>query len=253
MKHLFALLLICLCGLSATHSAAQNGGEASRASFLDKHILRIELNEKANLALLDLPLYLLVAYEQGLLPGYMPENPGAPLGYYSLMRNFGYKPQTGVMVCNNASDGVELYGFNPLLLNRLEAEVQSLKSPRKELYRAFQQSLELVEDAFFDRQKSDDKFQLHYVRLVYKDPNGVRPEANAVLFHYQDVRRILRYVMGRNRQNQAERRNLADVLELRLFNGYQIENSGQGRFQSLQESEDRRRRAVERQENQYER
>jgi hypothetical protein len=81
----------------------------------------------------------------------------------------------------------------------------------------------------------------------------VRPEANAVLFHYRDVRRILRYVPGRNRQNQAERRTLADVLELRLFNGYQIENSGQGRFQSLLESEDRRRREVERQENQYER
>jgi hypothetical protein len=249
-----ALLLTLACLLSVIPTFAQNAPSNGQRFTQSGHVLRIELNEKLNIPLQDIPYILLIAFEQGLIEGFDPNNPSIPLGYHSLTRRYGYNQEVPTAGCNISSlEGYELYNYNPLMYGNLEKERQNLKGPRKLLYSAFANTLELVEDELFDQQKSDQKFILNYVRLVYKDPAGVRPEELGVLFHYRDVRRVLEYVLARNRNNQAERRTQNELLELRLFNGYQIENTGEGRFQSLQESEDRRRRAIETQENNQER
>ena len=92
---------------------------------------------------------------------------------------------------------------------------------------ALETVLELIEDWIFDKNRSAMFFNTQYIRLIYVDPQGTMPDEALIAFRYQDVMNILDDTKYRNRFNDAEHRTMREAMELRRFNSYIIDLSGE--------------------------
>lgn len=104
--------------------------------------------------------------------------------------------------------------------------------------------LEIIEDRIFDKNRSDMYYDIQYIRLVWIDPSGAVPDANVICFNYKDVMACLEDSQWKNRFNDAEYRNMREIIELRLFHSYVVNVSG-WEPNNLQQSDLRKNQMVE--------
>lgn len=104
--------------------------------------------------------------------------------------------------------------------------------------------LEFIEDRIFDKNRSDMVYDVQYLRLVWVDPGETLPDKNFICFRYADILETLEDTQWKNKFNDAEYRNMREIFEMRLFNGYIINVSGRG-VRTLEESDFRRNQLVE--------
>lgn len=104
--------------------------------------------------------------------------------------------------------------------------------------------LEIIEDRIFDKNRSDMYYDIQYIRLVWIDPSGAVPDKNVICFNYKDVMGCLEDTQWKNRFNDAEYRNMREIVELRLFHSYVVNVSG-WEPNNLQQSDLRKNQMVE--------
>jgi len=109
---------------------------------------------------------------------------------------------------------------------------------------AYEMVVQFVEDRIFDKTRSDMVYDIEYIEVIWVDPGETLPEKPVAVFKYKDAMETLDNTQWKNRFNDAEYRSLREVFELRMFNSYIIDVSGQG-VKSLEEAEYRRQQLVE--------
>ncbi|MDP5169560.1 MAG: hypothetical protein NWR72_04895 [Bacteroidia bacterium] len=109
---------------------------------------------------------------------------------------------------------------------------------------SYEQVVQIVEDRIFDKARGEMICHPDLIQLIWTDPGETLPEQYLAYFRYTDVAETLEQTPWRNRFNDAEKRNLREVFELRLFHSFIINVSGEG-VNSLPESEARRQQLVE--------
>lgn len=108
----------------------------------------------------------------------------------------------------------------------------------------YESILEFIEDRIFDKNRSDMVYDIQYLRLVWVDPGETLPDQLFICFKYSDILETLEDCQWKNKFNDAEYRNMREIFEMRLFNGYIINVSGRG-VVTLGESDFRRNQLVE--------
>ena len=101
-----------------------------------------------------------------------------------------------------------------------------------------------MEDRIFDKNRGEMVYRYDYFQLIWTDPGETLPEKELCVFRYADVSETLDEVVWINRHNDAERRSIKEIFDLRLFNSFIINVSGSG-VTSLPEAERRRQQLVE--------
>lgn len=115
----------------------------------------------------------------------------------------------------------------------------------RELYAGLRFILELVEDRVFDKNKSDMYYDIHYLRLIWVDPEGIYPyDVPLVAFKFEDVIPVLEQTQWKNWYNDAEYRSMLEIFQLRLFHGFIVDVSG-NQSRSVDEAEKRRQVLIE--------
>ncbi|MCB9232997.1 MAG: hypothetical protein H6581_15175 [Bacteroidia bacterium] len=104
--------------------------------------------------------------------------------------------------------------------------------------------LEIIEDRILDKNRSEQIYDLQYLRLVWVDPGETLPDQHFVCFKYEDVMEVLENARWANKFNDAEDKNLREIFELRLFESYAINVSGRG-VRSLPEAAFREQQLLE--------
>lgn len=105
-------------------------------------------------------------------------------------------------------------------------------------------SIEFIENRIFDKNRSAEIYDIQYIRLVWVDPGETLPDKNFVCFKFSDVLETLEATRWANRHNDAEDRNLREIFEERLFNGFVLSVSGSG-ARTLPESAHRSQQMLE--------
>ncbi len=108
----------------------------------------------------------------------------------------------------------------------------------------FENVIHFVEDRIFDKTRSDMVYDIQFVEIIWTDPGETLPEKRLCTFRYKEILPLLENAQWKNRFNDAEYKTLREVFELRLFNSFIINVSGEG-ISSLQEAEYRRQKLVE--------
>jgi hypothetical protein len=80
--------------------------------------------------------------------------------------------------------------------------------------------VELIENRIFDKNRSAQIYDLQYIRIVWVDPGETLPDRNFVCFKYSDVVETLEATRWANRHNDAEDRNLREILDERIYSGF---------------------------------
>lgn len=240
---------------------------------------RIDLNEKINVPIkqAESPLYLpeeginegkytktagvvmaiMSAFEKGEIDAYNPDTLTKPVSFNRAKKILeGYLPENEG---GGDSGGDDLEGGDDFFDEgddfdfggdeEVEAGAGDVlptedKNNYDELFRPMTAVLDLVEDRIFDKNKSDMYYDLQWVRFVAIDPYGKLIDKNVVAFRYKDIMPILNETLWKNRFNDAEYRSIQEILELRLFNSYNINISGVGP-KTLLESDKRSQQMVE--------
>src|SRR5690606_30314810 len=89
------------------------------------------------------------------------------------------------------------------------ARMQSIRYP------GFEAAFELIEDKVYDRARSEEVFQPHYIRLVWVDPQGQLVPENAVVCRYDHAVQILGQVEVAQRATDAAQLSYRQVIDLR--------------------------------------
>lgn len=108
----------------------------------------------------------------------------------------------------------------------------------------FENVVEFIEHRIFDKNRSAEVHDIQYIRLVWVDPGETLPDNNFVCFKFSEVLEVLEDTQWQNRFNDAEHRNLREVFETRLFNGFVTNVSGRG-VRSLEEADFRRNQLLD--------
>jgi hypothetical protein len=80
--------------------------------------------------------------------------------------------------------------------------------------------LEIIENRIFDKNRSAEVYDMQYIRIVWVDPGETLPDKNFVCFKYSDIVETLEATRWANRHNDAEDRNLREIFDERLYNGF---------------------------------
>lgn len=105
--------------------------------------------------------------------------------------------------------------------------------------------LEFVEDRIFDRNKSDMYYDIHYIRIIWVDPEGIYPyDVPLVSLRYEEVVDVLEDTQWKNWYNDSENRSMKEVFELRLMHGFIVDVSG-AQSRTTDEAEKRRQQMIE--------
>ncbi len=93
---------------------------------------------------------------------------------------------------------------------------------------AFESVIEFIENRIFDKNRSAQIYDVQYLRMVWVDPGETLPDQNVICFKYSDVLETLEDCQWFNKFNDAEHRNMREIFEERIFNGYVTNVSGRG-------------------------
>lgn len=80
--------------------------------------------------------------------------------------------------------------------------------------------IEIIENRIFDKNRSAEVYDMQYIRIVWVDPGETLPDKNFVCFKYSDIVETLEATRWANRHNDAEDRNLREIFDERLYNGF---------------------------------
>ena len=265
MKTPRKILLLMMLGIVGSNAWAQIPG-ANIPPRSDDHfqrnlvVNRIDLDEKMNQAIIstqDPALYgqaqygqtqgLIIALLQGLKRGqflaYDSDNLGNALTYEEVAL-MGEKIN-GEELINDTYDPE--YAFEPEE-NGGELDEQAgsgaSSNPFSFEVSPFETAIEFIENRIFDKNRSAEIYDIQYIRLVWVDPGETLPDKNFICFKFSDVLETLEDTQWKNRFNDAEYRNLREVFEMRLFNGFITHVSGRG-VRTIEESAFRQRQMLD--------
>lgn len=251
-----ALVGLCVC-FSFPCLLAQPGAARSEDHFHRRRVvLRMDLNEKINRPLVTgLQTYGEADPASGLIGTLMR---GLEKGAYSaldpddLRRILTYEDVLSRLAeVNDSPDPVMGWGdeasfpedpFAPAPVDdslALDGGAAPEPAPESVSYLDCEQSLQIVEDWIFDKNRSQMIYRPRYIEMIWTDPNGALPERVIAVFRYDDLLPTLEEGTWVNRHNDAEHRNLREIFELRLWHAYVIEISGY-KVYSLAEAQYRR-------------
>lgn len=142
---------------------------------------------------------LLCALRGGLVPAYRPDAPSKPLHYGDLLE-LAYQHQP--------ADAQRDYW-----------------RPDWSVLAPFLHYLELLVDERLDRNTGRQIQQIRYIRLLWADGDGLLPDFNAAIFHYEDLVPLLENVLVPTPGNDAGTMSLRDYLEARLYEAITVERS----------------------------
>ena len=115
---------------------------------------------------------------------------------------------------------------------------------------SYTMSLQFIEEWIFDKNTSSLRYDIKYFQLIWVDPSGTMPDEIMAVFRWDDISPVFAQTLWPNRHNEAENRSVKEVFDLRLFNSFLIDVSGQG-MRTLDEAERWRKRLVEKEHNLY--
>lgn len=92
--------------------------------------------------------------------------------------------------------------------------------------KGFDFAVDFVEDIIFDARYSTNARIRKYLFLLWIDPQGVLRERYIAAFRFEDIEGVLNQAVWINRFNEAERRTIKEVWDLRIFNYYMLNLSG---------------------------
>lgn len=116
---------------------------------------------------------------------------------------------------------------------------------QREMFAGMRFIMEVVEDRIFDKNKNDMYYDIHYLRLIWVDPEGIYPyDVPMIIFKFEDVIDVLEKTQWKNWYNDAEYRSMLEVFQLRLFHGFIVDVSG-NQSRSTDEAEKRRQQMIE--------
>ena len=239
-------LVLALLAMLSSPLLAQ---EPTRVSDQDKmlrtrKVNRVNLQEKTNAQIKNLPNILITAYRMGYIDGMFPNTHDGLMDRNRFMEVFeipGHRLDLVGMedACCKPSD---LPQSNWRIGQQLDTD--ALKSIH---YPGFNTIVEFIESETFDKNDSRNKWETHYIRLVWVDPQGQMGARNAILFKYEDVYSLLSQIKGFNPRNEAAALSYRQLIDLRKFSSYPVEVSGQV-LMSMKAAKVRARNAVQRDE-----
>ncbi|MEM7037209.1 MAG: hypothetical protein AAF570_09540, partial [Bacteroidota bacterium] len=199
-------------------------------------VLRIDLNEKANLPLYESPhpadLYaralrgkdgqastwqptadfrrgivfaLLNAMRIGNLQAYSAEDFATPLHYGDLLDFIARKD-------SNAELEMESSG--------------SWWSPTADALMGLETQIELIVDEIFDRGSGRKRQEVRWLRLLWMDPEGLVPDYNMAVLPGPEALELLDQIPAYNPHNDASRKSLRDLLIARQYEALEVWHSG---------------------------
>lgn len=110
--------------------------------------------------------------------------------------------------------------------------------------------LQFVEDWIFDKHTSSLRYEIRYFQLIWVDPAGTLPDKMMAVFRWEDIAPTMAKTQWPNRFNEAENRSVKDVFDMRIFNSFLVDVSGNG-MKTLDEAEHWRRKMVEKEHHLY--
>lgn len=108
----------------------------------------------------------------------------------------------------------------------------------------FESIIEFLEGRIFDKNRSALVHDIQYIRFVWVDPGEVLPDKNVICFKYSEVLETLEQTQWTNKFNDAENRNMREIFEERIFNGFVTSVSGKG-VRTLEEADFRRNQMLD--------
>jgi len=183
---------------------------AQRLMEKEFQVTRIPLKEKFNLAARDLPSLLIQAFCEGKITAYYPQKPSLECGYHEFAAHFE------VLKTQPVAKGdvfEEVYCPNAFCSTKNEASVEPFR-----LY------FDVIEDKEFSNQKSSEKFNIRYIRLIYAfDKHGMEVIKTGPLFVYEDVSKLNAQDYSLlNPKNDAARISFKKYFESRMFMGFPL-------------------------------
>lgn len=227
-----------------------------------KVVNRIDLNEKVNQPLIqrESAIYgdndniqkqglvgaLMMGLEEGRFVAYHPDDLSQPLSYDEVLRRIQDMDFSSSVEADWETD--DLDGSSEFIAEDSDDLWDDPFGPTEESAEmdiaAFESVIQFVEDRVFDKNRGQMVYQYDYFQLIWTDPGETLPEKVLCVFRYADVSETLDEVVWINRHNDAERRSMKEIFDLRLFNSFIINVSGSG-VASLPEAEHRRQQLVE--------
>lgn len=257
MKHIIALVVICLWGLD---TFAQNPPRIDDHFWRRKVLYRINFEEKINKPIITqehklyekeegvkegnyeyqkgLVVTLMDAFKKGELDGFQPDTLNAPKTFLRVKKDLEAYPEAGAQQTEGGDSGggeAEEGGEydeeggeaeEPSTDNKDDVLKTADQDGDNKLYNPLTYMVEIVEDRIFDKNKSDMYYDKLWIRLVAYDVYGKIPDKVVVAFRYKDLLPILEKTLWKNRFNDAEYRSLAEVFEDRIFTSITLSISG---------------------------
>jgi hypothetical protein len=232
-----------------------------------KVVNRIDLNEKVNRPLIqrESAIYgdngniqkqglvgaLLMGLEQGRYVAYHPDDLSKPLTHSEVlarMQALDFAPSEDLEADweEDGEDWIAPADDSEWLTEALPTDDldERYGSAETDLdYGPYESVIQFVEDRVFDKNRGEMVYHYDYFQLIWSDPGETLPEKVLCVFRYEDISETLDEIVWINRHNDAERRSIKEIFDLRLFHSYIINVSGEG-VRTLAEAEFRRQQLV---------
>lgn len=198
---------------------------------------------------------LLTGLKEGRYIAYEPDNLGKPMDYNSVLARMEEFDFTDIDMeeeyeeeDDEVPDASEFIIAEDLLSEEddlgLMTDKENTEADPLDDISAYETVVQFVEDRIFDKNRGEMTYKIDHIQVIWSDPGETLPEKYLASFRYEDVKDALEQVEWVNRFNDAERRSLKEIFELRLFHSYIINVSGNGVL-SLDEAERRRQALIE--------
>ena len=191
---------------------------------------------------------LLQGMKEGKVVAYHPDSTSVPLSYEEVVRrmqDFSFIPDelSEEEVAADWDEFPDEDGWVAEPEELGEGDLSGSLDPLDDLG-PYETVIQFVEDRIFDKNRGEMVYHIDYFQVIWSDPGETLPEKYLVNFRYKDVMDLMDEAIWVNRFNDAERRTLKEIFDLRLFHSYIINVSGNG-ARSLPEAELRRQALVE--------
>lgn len=200
---------------------------AQQNSYSQGEIIKVQLNEKFNLAAKELPKLLIKAYCEGLIQGYFPLRVDKPCSFYEFQNQFSigklpYIPSAEFLkkvntpqCCPNNIPKCPRHCF-PQEIDCPQNYCDYANEPGMQ---NFTQNYDIIQQKRFDKNTSKEVYDIKYIRIVYSyEKYGQRFNMLGPVFNYQDVIALNRddfRIM--NTKNNAANFTFKQYFESRMF------------------------------------
>lgn len=143
-------------------------------------------------------------------------------------------------------DGDDLETMN----SQYEGDFDQNANPDQLDMGSYTMAIQFVEDWIFDKNTSSLRFDIRYFQVIWVDPAGTLPDKMMAVFRWEDIAPVMAQTQWPNRFNDAENRSVKEVFDMRIFNSFLIDVSGQG-MKTLDEADRWRLKMVEKEHHLY--